>query len=158
MARAAPVLQTGETVGFRLEGDDELLKYLREIGEAVPRELKESVLLGGWVIANEAQALAGSEGVIAEVEFARDTYVRVAIGPDKEHWYLLFRETGARPHEISPDDRAALKLYPAGDEIYSESLHHPGVMARPFLRPAVDRKEDTAVAVIAEKLTQLLRE
>ena len=62
-------------------------------------------------------------------------------------WYANIIEfTGALPHTISAKGKAALSI---GGLLF-QSVHHPGMKAHPFLRPALDSKGQAAVIASAE--------
>jgi HK97 gp10 family phage protein len=62
-------------------------------------------------------------------------------------WYAHIIEfTGAVPHTISAKGNAALSI---GGLLF-QSVHHPGMKAHPFLRPALDSQGQAAVIASAE--------
>ena len=75
---------------------------------------------------------------------------RVVVGGKKggvDVWYAHIIEfTGAVPHTISAKGRAALSI---GGMLF-QSVHHPGMKAHPFLRPALDEEAQPAVIAAAE--------
>jgi len=151
MARSGSVLQRGGTVKMQMVGLDELLDDLKNISNDFRDQLATVALVGADEIKNEAERLAPGPNIITDLEKLTRSRATVAIGPDTAHWYYLFFETGAAPHEIRPDDNQALKLA-MGDEFAAVIRRHPGMAASPFLRPAVDKKDQAA----AEKAAQVL--
>lgn len=133
-------------VRVKIEGHDELTKRVRAMGNAAPDVLQPAALAGAEVIRDEADRMAGADINDKATIKITNKRVEVAIGPRKEKWYWIFRETGAVPHEIMPRNVKALKL---GDDIFAKRLtgenRHTGIVAQPFLRPAADGKVDEAV-------------
>ena len=80
------------------------------------------------------------------------TSVTYDVGPDREHWYYRFAETGTQAHQVTPGEARALRI----DDRFVARVRHPGTAARPFLRPAIDENEqraaDAAGAVIRDAL------
>lgn len=154
MAKKTAVL-TSEKAVFRVEGLEELIVILRKMGQAAGTVLTRATMAGAEVIAEEAKLHAPGPNIETMLERQEAHRCEVAIGPDREHWHYVFAETGARPHEISPGDVSALKLYPLGDVFASKLAgenQHPGFPARPFLRPAVDSKAEEAIGALAAVL------
>lgn len=135
-----------------IEGLDELVRALEGTGADVQAVLKEAVLAAGEVVAQAAIPNAPGSDIYAEVdeEESSDRKVVVNVGPDKDHWYYRFSETGATAHEIS----AAGALAFEGDRglVITKSVNHPGMAARPFLRPAVDSGKDQAVEEVGKRV------
>jgi HK97 gp10 family phage protein len=131
-----------EAVEFRLEGAEELIKYLESLGSRASLALLAATMAGGQVIADEANRDRNHAVVVApELDKKSKNQVTVAIGPHKDHWYEQFFETGAAPHEITPDVQEALEL--VGGQL-RKRVEHPGMAADPFLRPALDAKGEEA--------------
>ena len=144
---------TKDTITVSLEGGEDLLKAIRDADMSVRSVLRAATLAGGQVVANAAAGSAPGPGIVAEVMEASAAGVEVGIGPDKEHWSYKFVETGAAPHEIlgTPlifEGRAGM--------VKTAQVSHPGMAARPFLRPAHDstqrEQEDTLGARIRQAL------
>ena len=82
---------------------------------------------------------------------------RVVVGGKMKNgadvWYAHIIEfTGAVPHTISARGKAALSI---GGLLF-QSVHHPGMKAHPFLRPALDAKAQAAVIASAEYMKMRL--
>jgi HK97 gp10 family phage protein len=128
-----------------IEGDEELLKKLRALGAGVERILETAVLAGAEIVKDQANSLAPGPHIEAEVTEKSRTKATAEIGPDKEHFYYRFFETGAQPHEITPKNAGGLSFAGHDGDIVLQRVSHPGMAASPFLRPAMDEKKDTAV-------------
>lgn len=155
--RAPKVLGSQSIIHFEVDGLEDLIRYLEQLGPRAGSVLLEATMDGGRVLADEANNLAPGEHVIVTPEEVRPNGVTVAVGPDREHWYYLYAETGTQPHEIVPRAAAAL-LFPGGGGPsgsggqYAENVDHPGAPAQPFLRPAVDQAGGKAVDAVGERI------
>ena len=133
-----------DTITVSLEGGEDLLKAIRDADMSVRSVLRAATLAGGRVVADAAKGSAPGPEIIAEVLEASAAGVEVGIGPDKEHWHYQFLETGAAAHEIT-----GTPMIFQGREgmVKTARVSHPGMAARPFLRPAHDstqrEQEDT---------------
>ena len=126
----------------KLIGEKELKEKLQKLGTRARSALLNATLAGGEVIRDEANRNAPGPHVVMGGEKAADSQAEVSIGPDKDHWYYQFAETGAGPHEIKGNP-----LVFQGDAglIVTKSVQHPGFPAAPFLRPAMDGKRKAVV-------------
>lgn len=130
-------------VKVELIGDKELVRKLRALGEFARKVLDDAAMAGAKVIQREANRRAPGPHVKIQEAEIRDDSVWVDIGPDEEHWYYRFFELGAASHVIKPSRAKALHLYDL--DVFAARAKHPGMAARPFLRPAVDEKKGEAV-------------
>jgi len=133
-----------DTITVSLEGGEDLLKAIRDADMSVRSVLRAATLAGGRVVADAAAGGAPGPEIIAEVLEASAAGVEVGIGPDKEHWFYQFLETGAAAHEIT----GTPMIFQGRDGmVKTAKVSHPGMAARPFLRPAHDstqrEQEDT---------------
>lgn len=143
-----------EVIGIKVEGGEELKRLLEKAGQAAKGMLKEAGLAGGEVIQEKAISDAPGPGIWCGVDKIGDNFVEIAIGPLREKWYYRFFEFGAQPHEIRPDERDALLI--AGEKFAAVAYSTGGVAAQPFLRPALDVKQDEAVKAVGEVLWEVL--
>lgn len=127
------------TVDVRLEGGEELLKAIADADLSLRSVLRAATLAGGEVVANAAAGSAPGPGVVVEVLEASAAGVEVGIGPDQEHWHYQFAETGAAPHEIMG---TPLQFEGRDGLVRTSRVSHPGIPAKPFLRPAHDSTQD----------------
>jgi HK97 gp10 family phage protein len=137
----------------------ELQKQFERMGKAVQREeLLAALEQGGEVVRTAANGKAPGPHVVMQRDKQQvPTLAVVSIGPDKEHWYYRFAETGAQPHEISPRTRKrlrAIKFTTGGAIEFARVVEHPGMGARPFLRPAVMENEQRAAEATAAALVK----
>lgn len=133
----------------KVEGGDELLRKLERIGLDVSQVLEAAAKAGAEVIVDGANPLAPAPKILAQTMERNRLRVEVAVGPPDEKWHWRFFETGVQSHEITGTPLAFVdegKLYVVG------GVRHPGMAARPFLRPAFDAGESRAVDAVGEKL------
>lgn len=138
-----------DRIEVTLEGGEELAEALRALDGGVKRVLRTAMLAASEPVVDTGNARAPGPHIDAEVVSASEGKVTVAVGPDKAHWYYVFLERGAAAHEIP----GPLVFEGREGLIRLESVSpHPGMAARPFLRPAFDEKqgaaEDAASAVL----------
>lgn len=131
-----------------IEGDEELLENLNALLEVMNYAIVEAGLGGGEILLDAATARAPGPNLAMQIEEVDQEHVEVRIGPDDEHWYYRFFEFGAQPHEINVENRAALRF--GAEAIFAASGEHPGTPAQPFLRPALDEKQDEVLKKMAQ--------
>ena len=137
-------------VTVKLVGDKELEKKIMLLATRVNGAVRKGAEAGAKIIEDAAERDApgpfiasGNEKVIATGT------VEISIGPDKEHWEYQFVETGATRHEIAAGKKkGAPYLVFEGRKglVVTKKVQHPGMAARPFLRPAMKQQKDAAVA------------
>jgi len=139
---------------IKLDGMEGTMHELLKRGDAVNAILEVAVHAGAAVIQEIADANAPRGGsVVKQTTKRKPASVIVDIGPDREHWFYKFFETGATEHEITGNP-----LVFRGDAgiVVVRSVDHPGMVASPFLRPALDGQKDNAAAEVGRVLkTQL---
>jgi len=130
-------------IRLALKGMDELYKELELRKSQVTAMRKEALGEGAKVIADEADNRAPKSGHI-RIDVKSDEAI---IGFDKEKWYWRFFELGAKAHAIKGEP-----LVFEGDQglVVTRGVAHPGMAAKPFLRPALDTKKDEAIKIMGE--------
>lgn len=68
-------------------------------------------------------------------------------------FYAHMVEFGTRPHKIMPKEQGGVMQF---GTVRTRSVDHPGINARPFMRPAVDAKFVEAVNAVREKIRERL--
>lgn len=129
---------------------EEVIRELERIGASVPKRLEAAAEAAAEVIRDAARENVGSQHIEMDTVKSRQYEVEVDVGPDKEHWYLKFFETGAQPHEIFPNQALAVTV--SEDDVRAYVLNHPGMAAEPFLRPAFDENQEKAQEAAGEEL------
>jgi HK97 gp10 family phage protein len=140
-------------IDVSIEGGEELLEKLERIDADLRNTLRAATLAGAQVVADLAAGMAPGPEIATDVVEATSGHCVVAIGPDAEHWHYRFLETGAAPHEITGDP-----LQFEGDQglVRTALVAHPGLAARPFLRPAHDGSHDEQRDAVAARLREAI--
>jgi len=150
---------TRKRISIEVEGREALLEKLHQLGVQVERVLQEAVLAGAEIGKELAEQRAPGALATEPVEDRRGRSVaQAAIGPDKEHWYYRFFEFGAEPHEITPKVKKALAYQGEGGPVVVGRVMHPGMAARPFLRPTVDQHADDIRDAVGAVLKRVIEE
>ncbi len=141
----------GEKIEVKIEGGEKLLRQLRRMGMDVEQVLEAAVMAGAEIIAAEAGKRAPKPMIETKVTNRSNQSVEVSIGPPEEKWYWRFLETGAQPHVI----RGAPLAFEGDDGlIITWAVQHPGIAAKPFLRPAVDSRGDDATNAVGQVIKE----
>lgn len=150
-----------------LKGGPELMRFL----DALPGNLKQNVLRGAMragatVVAGQAKANTNSsevrEGIYVSTGARNGTIVAkvklkgfaASVGIWAEygtaaHWISIDkadRRVGIRT--INRNERQGVSLV-IGGKFVGPSVHHPGGRPHPFLRPALDARENDAIEAMA---------
>lgn len=127
-------------IRVRLEGSEELLSKLREMGIRVQDVLEPAVQAAAELVRDAARPAAPGPHVETETTQRTAKRVEVSVGPDRGHWYYRFFETGTAGHGPA---RRRLMVWPGADGVIVARFVS-GVGASPFLRPAMDGNEGAA--------------
>lgn len=139
----------------RVLGSMELAAEFKEMGVVSGRSLEPAWQAGAELIVTTAERLAPkasgelADNIGQETQKRTRRAISVAVGPDDEIFYALFLEFGVSSHEVVRQQAQGLEV--AQGE-FRASSEHPGVAAKPFLRPAFDEKLDAVVETIADEL------
>ena len=150
-----------DVVQVKIEGAEELLKELKALGVNVKKTLRGATRAGAKVIQAEAEtrarSVSGSSGkhVRVSVSARHKEFVEASIGATRKKFFMRFFETGVQPHEIT-----GAPLVFEGDRglIVIGGVRHPGMPARPWLRPAFDSRRDAATAAMGDVLRATVEE
>jgi len=142
-------------IALEIEGGEDLARRLRGMGDAAEAILEAAALAGAALIARAANERAPAPLIQAEVAERGRGRVSVAIGPPEDRWYWRFLETGAQPHRIR--GRPLLVWEGPAGPVFARRVAHPGMAAKPFLRPAFDEERERARDAVAERLRGALR-
>lgn len=141
------------SVTVRIDGADELKAQVEALKtKARGAILSKAALKGAKVIEQEANRNAPGPHVVSEQTATGEYAVEYRIGPDAAHWYYGFFETGTGIHAITSIKGRAIAFQGAGGEVVRFLAVHPGMKARPFLRPAFDAKSGDATAAVGAEL------
>lgn len=152
-----------QRIAVKMEGGEELLKELKACGVNAKKVVAAAVKAGGEVIASAAVDMAPptsrkGKRVSVRVTARKPDHVTVSVGPTKRHANLILFETGVAPHEIKPETAEALVFEGDTGLVITGGVSHPGMPARPWLRPAFDTANDEAERVVGETLRQAVEE
>jgi HK97 gp10 family phage protein len=131
---------------------DDVLRKLAQVDGNVKDTLAAAVTAAGAVFAADANGRAPSPVIETRITERRQTSVTAQVKPDRKHWYYRFVETGAQAHEITPSSAALLQFDVNGRTIKAARVRHPGMPARPFLRPAYDTQRQAAEGAAGAKI------
>lgn len=131
-------------ISVHLQGGEELMRKLQAMQADVADVIERATQAGAEVVADAARADAPGPFIAVEVERNARGKAVARIGPDKDHWYYRFFETGTAPHEIVGDPFLVFTAY--GKLFRIRKVWNNGMAARPFLRPALDRNTDAATS------------
>lgn len=146
-------------------GMDDFLKYLADTPAEMVAGVGVGIAAGAALIETAAKAncpvhLGELQSSIHAVvsETAKGVYASVKAGgtaPDGTviNYAHLVEFTGAAPHVIKSPSGRDLAF---GKHAYPE-VHHPGMKAHPFLRPALDANELAAVGLVDQAVGSLLK-
>jgi HK97 gp10 family phage protein len=131
-------------VRIELIGDKELHEKLHRLGKGVQAANSKAARAGEMPILAEATAGAHGPHILARQskrESTEDLAV-VDIGPDKEHWFYQFFELGAKVHTIKAKKAKALAFEGRNGLMVIQSVQHPGMKKKPFLKKAMTHNID----------------
>jgi HK97 gp10 family phage protein len=137
-----------DTIRVELEGDKELLAKLALLGISTQMVLEAAVAAAAELVRDGARTMAPGPHVELEVTRSSAERAEALVGPDKEHWHYRFFETGAGPHAIV--GRPLLWFDGENGLVRVPAVDHPGMAAKPFLRPAFDEKQEEAVGEMGQ--------
>jgi len=142
-------------IQVRLEGVDQVVRELEKAGVRVQDGLEAICNAGAEVVqAAIEQRAPGTlgEDVVRETVEKSAKRVVVHAGPSEERWYARYIEFGTPPHAVKPKTKEALRIE---DSVYA-GAKNPGLVARPFVRPAADESEDAAQRAMGNELEEIV--
>ena len=144
----------GKNLTLRVEGGEELARKLKLMGTEASAALELAAQTGMAVLESAAEPLAPGPHLVSETTERKQNVATVEMGPDKKHWYYRFLEYGAREHEIEGNPYLAFEG--SGGLMVTKKVQHPGMKARPFLRPAFDGRHRQAKKNTGQVLRQVI--
>lgn len=133
----------GAIIGFNLDGEKELARKLKALGEAATQAQKDAVQAAGEVLVADITSAPGSPGyvpfktgnlmqnIIVEEPTVKGTRASTRVGPSRAAPYGIYVEYGTERTSRGRFKRRG---------------------ARPFMRPGADRNRDAIRAVMRETL------
>jgi HK97 gp10 family phage protein len=155
-------------------GGKELAEFLKSLPLKLERNIMRAALrAGARVIADEAKknlsvhktgALKASIRTSSRSQkgtvfaYARAGGRRGAANKDKSAFYSAFIEFGSAAHAIVPKNKPFLVFRARDGRLVKTKFipRHPGITARPFMRPAFDSKGEAAVAAVSKRIRERL--
>lgn len=146
-----------ETV-LTIAGGRELYDQLQQLPAKIERNvLRGGLRAGALVLKQEAARLAPVEAggphpgalrdsVRVSVRAVRDKVLATVRAGNDTAFYAHFVEFGTAAHEERP--KGAKSLFFAG--INRTVVEHPGAKPKPFMRPALDAKAQSAIDAVAD--------
>lgn len=138
----------------KIEGGDELLARMRELNVNVGRVLGQALDAAAKPIVELANNRAPARLITTERKRSTRGRVALSVGFPRNKWYWQFWETGAAAHRIRAKRAKALTFDAGGEQLFRRLVSHPGMAARPFLRPAFDEGKGAAI----REATRVLRQ
>jgi HK97 gp10 family phage protein len=151
-----------DTINIR--GGKELGQFLQSLPLKIEKNIMRAALRSGArVIANEAKKnVAVQDGdlkrSIRTGSNAKKGRVEAyAKAGDKKAWYYRFVEFGTAAHIIKGRNGGMLRFMAKdGKSIQTPQVSHPGAIAKPYMRPALDTKGNDAVIAVTNKIRERL--
>src|SRR5512139_262992 len=147
-------------VAVKIEGGAELIADMRALGINVTATTRKAAREGAKVIQADAEGRAktissrGGKNTKITTSTRGPGEAEARVSPSKRKWYLRFSETGTAPHAIY--GKPWLVFFSHGKLISTRTIHHPGMAARPWLRPAFDTKQDAATTAFGETMGRVI--
>ena len=140
------------TTTVRIEGGENLLKELAALGGNVRSTARTAMRNGTKVVQAQAEINAAALGRPAKHTRIRARslmkgLITMELSPSKAKWWFRYFETGVSAHEITG---SPLVFQGRNGLVVVDRVNHPGMAARPWLRPAMDSQSPAAVAAIGE--------
>lgn len=135
---------------IKIEGLDELYRNLEATKDEVAAAKQKALEAGAKIVAVAADQKAPRSGHIANQVNENEA----VIGFSKDKWYWRFFELGATAHEIRGNP-----LVFEGDAglVFTNRVNHPGMAARPFLRPALETQKDLVIQIMSAVIREALK-
>lgn len=148
---------------IEIKGGKELYDALQQLPAKIERNvMRGAIRAGALVIQEEAKRLvpvksgALRESIRVSVRAIRGkVFATIRAGSNKGKdaaFYAHFVEFGTAAHEERP--QGAKSLFFAG--VFSEVVKHPGATPKPFMRPALDAKAQSAIDAVADYVRERL--
>lgn len=147
ISRRLSLLRTDVARGF-------LKSSLKRLAEYVANELRRAAPVGRTVsrFGPTGGELRRAVGTASRKALA-DKQARMVVGFDPRGFYWKFIEFGTKAHTIKAGRRKFLVF---GD-VVTKKVTHPGIAARPFIRPMWDRVKTKLPKMFADDVLALLR-
>lgn len=153
-------------LNYKIEGGKELEARLKDLGSKMATSISNKALRkGANVIRDEMRSLVPirSGRLKKSIKVKKDRFNRsnktqtYTIGPSGAGAYIArFIEYGTSGHVVKIKSKKVLAISKTG-EVFGREIKHPGVQAKPFIRPAYDTKKEAAVDTVANVIREEVR-
>ena len=157
---------------FTREMAPNLIRGIDKATAILEREVKRQLSLGGTIdrrkdampTKNLGKHLRKGDGTL-QTSWTLKPAKRVPGGVEGHvsSWvpYSAIHEFGGTTaaHVIKPRNAKALRFFVGGEAVFARSVNHPGskIPARPYVQPAIDKKREAMVDVVAREITRPLQ-
>lgn len=174
MAKKPSKFRRGKGLQFdaKLEGLDELRAKLVAMGKKAYEVLDEATAAALQPTADAIRQDAPGPHILQEKADKPNKKGVVAhdVGPDKDHWFYQFSETGVQPFEVDlvrkktkrsgggrrkvRGEAQALKFPGSGGEVFAKRIRRGGIPAKPFMRKNFLGRERPMVTTFGQVIEQ----
>lgn len=150
--------------GATLEGGDDLLRDLNQMGSLTKKSLKGVTKAGADVIAAAANARAATitsrsgKHVRVRVRVRPGGYAVGAIFPAKGKAHLKLHEYGTKAGWRWARKNGPFKFYAGNRLVVTRLIKHPGMAKRPWLAPAFNAAKDEAAQAYGRALRKVIED
>lgn len=143
---------------IHINGAEALAKALALLPVNIERNIMRGALrVGAKVISDEAKAnVPVQDGDLKQslrISTNRkkgEVSASVKAG-NKKAWYYHFVEFGTQPHMIKAKNAKYLRFMAKdGTPVKTKEVHHTGAIEKPFMRPALDKKNAEAIVKVGD--------
>jgi HK97 gp10 family phage protein len=138
----------------RVENIEITMRELAALADAVQAQVPAAVDAAAEVIREAAAAMAPGPEIGRTPAIPTATGAEARVGPEKDRWYYKFFETGTQAGTRT-SRRGMFTFTVGGRFVRVRSINHPGLVARPFLRPAGDTAGERARAAFVTTLDRV---
>lgn len=148
--------------GFEGDDLDDLARKLEELEAALEKHLTSAMETAVLLIEGTAKRLAPVDtgrlraSIESEVRQVASHVVEGHVGTNVE--YAEDVEFGTDAHTITASDADALHWTEGGEDMFAQSVDHPGTPAQPFLGPAVEIHIDRIEELLSEAVDAAIAE
>lgn len=143
---------------MKVEGGKELAKLLRALPDKVADKLMANATsAGGRKLAKAiAQKTPVDTGRLRDsIKAKRDRKAKytftMKVGPvGKGRFYAHLVEFGSAPHVIKVSKKK--RVLSNGRDVFGKIVQHPGISAKPFMRPALDESAEAVIKHVGKNL------
>lgn len=155
-------LKMDDTINIR--GGKELGQFLQSLPVKIEKNIMRAALrAGARVIANEAKKNVSvkdgdlKRSIRTGSNAKKNRVEAYAKAGDKKAWYYRFVEFGTAAHIIKGKNGGMLRFMAKdGKSIQTLQVSHPGAIAKPYMRPALDTKSGDAILAVTNKIRERL--